>query len=75
MIHRFICILPVVTSALAAQTTARPHEQIAELDGASLAPISPHASLTDRNAHYAQIAASLPGTDRARFQLLHPAAP
>ena len=52
-----------------------PHEQIAELDGASLAPIFRQAALAYRDARYAEIAAQLPSTERTRFQLLHPAAP
>ncbi|MBL9185902.1 MAG: alginate lyase family protein [Opitutaceae bacterium] len=51
-----------------------PHEQIAELDGSSLAPIFRQAARAYRDAGYAQIAAHLPGAERARFQLLQPAA-
>ncbi|MDP3069503.1 MAG: alginate lyase family protein [Opitutaceae bacterium] len=49
-----------------------PHEQIAELDGASLAPIFRQAARAYRDAGYAQIAAQLPVTERARSQLLDP---
>ncbi len=52
-----------------------PHEQIADLDVSSLAPIFRRAALAYRDAVYAQIAAQLSGTERARFQLLEPAFP
>ncbi len=52
-----------------------PHEQIDEVDGASLAPIFRQAALAYHDASHARIAAQIPGTERARFQLLHPAAP
>lgn len=51
-----------------------PHEQIADLDSASLAPIFRQAAVAYRDAGYAQIVAQIPGIDRALFQLLHPAA-
>ncbi len=50
-----------------------PHEQIADLDRSGLAPIFHQAALAYGDARYAAIAAQLPGSARARFQLLHPA--
>ena len=51
-----------------------PHEQIAGLEHASFAAIYRQAALATGDARYAEIVASLPGTERARFQLLHPLA-
>ena len=52
---------------------AWPHEQIAEVDRAGLAPIFRQAGLAYRDAGYARIAAQIPGTERARFHLTFPA--
>jgi len=49
-----------------------PHEQIAEVDSAGLAPIFRQAAFACRDASYAQIVAELPGIERARFQLTNP---
>lgn len=50
-----------------------PHEQIAEVDSAGLAPIFRQAGLAYRDGGYARIAAQIPGTERARFHLTNPA--
>jgi len=50
-----------------------PHEQIADVDSAGLAPIFRQAALAYRDAGYARIAAQIPGTERARFHLTIPA--
>lgn len=49
-----------------------PHEQIADIDRSSFAPIFRQAALAYSDTRYAAIVAQLPGTERARFQLLHP---
>jgi hypothetical protein len=51
-----------------------PHEQIASVERSSFATIYRQAALAYGDARYAAIVASLDGADRARFQLLHPAA-
>ena len=49
-----------------------PYQQIVQFDIAELAPIYRQAAVALPGSAYAQIAAELPGTDRALFQLLHP---
>jgi hypothetical protein len=50
-----------------------PFQQIQKFDRAELAPIYRQAAVALRHAPYEQIVSTLPGTDRAQFQLLHPA--
>lgn len=50
-----------------------PHPQIADIDRSSFAPILRQAAIGLRHPPYELIVASLPGVERARFQLLHPA--
>lgn len=49
-----------------------PHEQIATVERSSFAPIFRQAALAYGDSRYDAIVAQLPGTERARFQLLHP---
>lgn len=49
-----------------------PHAQIAGLDPASFASIFRQAAVAYRDPRFAAIVAAVPGTHRARFQLLHP---
>lgn len=50
-----------------------PHEQIADVDRASFAPLFHQAARAYGSGAYATLVAQFPGTGSARFHLLHPA--
>ena len=49
-----------------------PYQQIEKLNREEMAPIYRQAAIAYREPAYERIVASLPGTDRALFQLVHP---